>query len=94
MLIGIDCMSVQLRHIWRPSMSQTFTHTACRATTPVAGLGRYLDVLGCSRLDKHTCAVLDSPSDDDLLRNTPTLLANLPDDGVLYMQHSIIMGHH
>lgn len=43
-------------------------------------------MLGCSRLDKHACAVLYSPSDDDLLRYTPALLANLPDDGVLRMQ--------
>ena len=83
MLICIDCMSAQLRHTWRPSMSRTHD-TACR---PVTGPGRYLDVLGCSRLDKHTCAVLYSPSDDDLLRNTPALLANLPDDGVLHMQN-------
>ena len=64
-------------------MPQTHTETACKPV--IAGPGRYLDVLGCSRLDKHTCAMLNSPSDDDLLRNTPALLANVPDDGVLHM---------
>ena len=44
----------------------------------------YLDVLGCARLDKDTGAVLDTPSDDDLLGNAAALLANLPDDGVLH----------
>ena len=43
----------------------------------------HLDVLGSSRLDQHAGAMLHSPSDNHLLSNAFTLLANLPDDGVL-----------
>lgn len=43
----------------------------------------HLDVLGSSRLDQHAGAMLNTPSDNHLLSNALTLLANLPDDGVL-----------
>ena len=44
-------------------------------------------MLGGTRLDQHTGAVLDSPPDDHLLSNAVTLLANLPDDGILHTRH-------
>lgn len=43
----------------------------------------HLDVLGGTRLDQHAGAMLHSPSDDHLLGDAITLLANLPDDGIL-----------
>lgn len=51
----------------------------------------HLDVLGGTRLDQHAGAVLHSPSDNHLLGNAITLLANLPDDGVLQMKHLLTL---
>lgn len=45
----------------------------------------HLDVLRGTRLHEHASAMLHSPSDDHLLGNAVTLLANLPDDGILHI---------
>ena len=43
----------------------------------------HLDVLWCTRFDHNIGPVLHAPSDDHLLGNSVSLLANLPDDRVL-----------
>lgn len=51
-------------------------------------------MLGSARLHQHTSAMLHSPSDDHLLGNAVTLLANLPDDGVLHIPSARVMIPH